>query len=514
MLHAARRVLEAAGHRVAVAWPDLGSPALCCGRTYLATGQVDKAKARGAAAACRRCCPSSPRACRSSAWNRRACSRCATSSWRMGLGEDAQAVCDNAFLFEEFLAREKKAGRLELDAEAAAAEGGVPPRPLPPEGVRRHERGAGGAGAGARARREPRSNSSCCGMAGSFGYEAEHYDTSIAMAELSLMPAVRKAPADALIVADGTSCRHQIADGANRQAVHVAEVLAQRALALDAKHDTSHDESGQIAAPPPLWHGPRPMQQRPRNPYSSAEIDRASHERENDERMIELASSGAARFVPIDTEKNLVKSGGNPEAVFLQGMMARAVVNQADHPDLPGLCRGHALFRRRRHRQGRAAEGARRVRRPAPGRRAPVRARGLDPGLCPRHDLLAPPPPLLRRVRRHHQGDARRPCPQVHQRELQDRAFPAHRSGGDHAGPLRRQVPARPQPAFPARHAFDPGGLRRAGRELRGRRGARGLRGGEGAREERHLPLLAALAVPGLGDDRLPRRGRSRSTTT
>jgi Fe-S oxidoreductase len=69
--------------------------------------------------------------------------------------------------------------------------------------------------------------SSCCGMAGSFGYEAEHYETSIAMAELSLMPAVRKAPADALIVADGTSCRHQIADGANRQAVHVAEVLAQ-----------------------------------------------------------------------------------------------------------------------------------------------------------------------------------------------------------------------------------------------------------------------------------------------
>ena len=55
--------------------------------------------------------------------------------------------------------------------------------------------------------------SSCCGMAGSFGYEAEHYDTSIAMAELSLLPAVRKADADALVVADGTSCRHQIADG-------------------------------------------------------------------------------------------------------------------------------------------------------------------------------------------------------------------------------------------------------------------------------------------------------------
>ena len=72
--------------------------------------------------------------------------------------------------------------------------------------------------------------SSCCGMAGSFGYEAEHYDTSIAMAELSLLPAVRKADPDTLVVADGTSCRHQIADGANRQAIHVAQVL-ERALA-------------------------------------------------------------------------------------------------------------------------------------------------------------------------------------------------------------------------------------------------------------------------------------------
>ena len=73
-------------------------------------------------------------------------------------------------------------------------------------------------------------DSSCCGMAGSFGYEAEHYDTSIAMAELSLLPAVRQAGADTLVVADGTSCRHQIADGANVHALHVAQVL-DRALA-------------------------------------------------------------------------------------------------------------------------------------------------------------------------------------------------------------------------------------------------------------------------------------------
>ena len=66
-------------------------------------------------------------------------------------------------------------------------------------------------------------------MAGSFGYEAEHYETSISMAELSLLPAIRKADANALVVADGTSCRHQIADGTDRQAIHVAQVL-ERAL--------------------------------------------------------------------------------------------------------------------------------------------------------------------------------------------------------------------------------------------------------------------------------------------
>jgi Fe-S oxidoreductase len=69
--------------------------------------------------------------------------------------------------------------------------------------------------------------SSCCGMAGGFGYEAGHYDVSIKMAEASLLPAVRAAAADTVIAADGTSCRHQIRDGAGRQALHVARVLAQ-----------------------------------------------------------------------------------------------------------------------------------------------------------------------------------------------------------------------------------------------------------------------------------------------
>jgi Fe-S oxidoreductase len=68
--------------------------------------------------------------------------------------------------------------------------------------------------------------SSCCGMAGAFGYQAETAAVSLAMGELSLLPAARAAGADTVLVADGTSCRHQIADGANRSAVHVASLLA------------------------------------------------------------------------------------------------------------------------------------------------------------------------------------------------------------------------------------------------------------------------------------------------
>jgi Fe-S oxidoreductase len=72
-------------------------------------------------------------------------------------------------------------------------------------------------------------------MAGAFGYGAETYQASIDMAELSLLPAVRQADAKTLVVADGTSCRHQIADGANRKALHVSRVLA---MSLDSPQST------------------------------------------------------------------------------------------------------------------------------------------------------------------------------------------------------------------------------------------------------------------------------------
>jgi Fe-S oxidoreductase len=127
-------------------------------------------------------------------------------------------------LFEEFIARESKAGRLQLKLKALPqstallhghchqkAFDAVKPVQtvlglIPGLDVKLIE-------------------SSCCGMAGSFGYEAKHYEVSMKMGELSLLPAVRQAGPDTLIVADGTSCRHQIADGAQREALHVARVL-------------------------------------------------------------------------------------------------------------------------------------------------------------------------------------------------------------------------------------------------------------------------------------------------
>jgi Fe-S oxidoreductase len=81
-------------------------------------------------------------------------------------------------------------------------------------------------------------------MAGNFGYEAEHYEVSMRMAELSLLPAVRAATLDTLIVADGTSCRHQIADGTRgdgpgRQAVHAIRVLADALARSGSRSDSA-----------------------------------------------------------------------------------------------------------------------------------------------------------------------------------------------------------------------------------------------------------------------------------
>jgi NAD+ diphosphatase len=81
-----------------------------------------------------------------------------------------------------------------------------------------------------------------------------------------------------------------------------------------------------------------------RNIYSSFEIDRASHEREDEEKLIELISSGEARFAPVDTEKNLVRRAGKPEAVFLSGMMARAIASSGAPTIFLGYVEGTPYF--------------------------------------------------------------------------------------------------------------------------------------------------------------------------
>jgi FAD/FMN-containing dehydrogenase/Fe-S oxidoreductase len=227
ILHAARRVLAAAGHRVAVAWPTLGAPALCCGRTWLSTGQVERARSEGYRLlnALR---PFAIKGVPIVGLEPSCLFTLRDEFLALNLGEDAKLVAEHAMLFEEFLVREKRAGRLALEL-----------RPLEARQALLHGHCHQKAFGAMSAVQEALSlvpdlavspiESSCCGMAGSFGYEAEHYETSIAMAELSLLPAVRQAGADTLVVADGTSCRHQIADGSDRQAVHVAQVL-ERAL--------------------------------------------------------------------------------------------------------------------------------------------------------------------------------------------------------------------------------------------------------------------------------------------
>ncbi len=139
-------------------------------------------------------------------------------------GEPARALAARAFLLSEFLDREKAV---------------LPLREMPGEAHIHghcHQKAFGAfPTAVALLKRIPGLKvtpiaSSCCGMAGAFGYQAETLAASKAMAELSLLPAVRAAAPAAFIIADGTSCRHQIGDLAGREAIHSVRLL-ERALA-------------------------------------------------------------------------------------------------------------------------------------------------------------------------------------------------------------------------------------------------------------------------------------------
>src|SRR6202011_3162232 len=143
--------------------------------------------------------------------------------------DNAKNISAHALLFEEFLVREAEAGRLQLKLGAVAGKALVHGHC--------HQKSFGAFKSVEQVLRlvpdlnvEP-IESSCCGMAGAFGYGADSYQASMAMAELSLLPAIRHAEPATLIVADGTSCRHQIADGTGRAALHVARLLA---MSLDS----------------------------------------------------------------------------------------------------------------------------------------------------------------------------------------------------------------------------------------------------------------------------------------
>jgi len=222
-LDAALRVLVAGGYRVHMPKPAQGSRPPCCGRTFLSAGLVEEARAE----LDRLVATYAPFAARGVPIIGLEPSCLLTlRDELLSLRNDdaAKTVSAHALLFEEFLAREAKAGRLKLPLAPLAATALVHGhchqksfdafkpvsevlRLVPELKVETIE-------------------SSCCGMAGAFGYGADTYDASLQMAEASLLPAVRRADHTTLIVADGTSCRHQIADGAKRNALHVAQVLA------------------------------------------------------------------------------------------------------------------------------------------------------------------------------------------------------------------------------------------------------------------------------------------------
>jgi FAD/FMN-containing dehydrogenase/Fe-S oxidoreductase len=222
-IEAALRVLAAAGYEVHLPRAADGRRPLCCGRTFLAVGLIEEA--------------------------RREAQRCAAAlapflergipivglepSCMLGFrdeipalvkGDDGRRLAVHALLFEEFLAREAKAGTLKLSLRPVAKRALL-------HGHCHQKSFAVMPAVEAVLNLVPdlvveTVDSSCCGMAGAFGYGADTIDVSLKMAELSLLPAVRRADADTLVIADGTSCRHQIKDGSGRDALHVARVLA------------------------------------------------------------------------------------------------------------------------------------------------------------------------------------------------------------------------------------------------------------------------------------------------
>ncbi|HEV3160280.1 MAG TPA: FAD-linked oxidase C-terminal domain-containing protein [Xanthobacteraceae bacterium] len=222
-IHAAIAVLAAGGYRIHLAQPPNGDRPLCCGRTFLAVGKTDAARDEAE----RTLAALAPQLARGLPviGLEPSCVFSFRDEIPALLKTDAaREAADQILLLEEFLAAEAAAGKLDIDFAPAKR------RALLHGHC--HQKSFGAMGAVETALKlvpgldVATIESSCCGMAGAFGYDAETIDVSRAMGELSLLPAVREAPNDAIIIADGTSCRQQIRDGTGREAMHVACVLA------------------------------------------------------------------------------------------------------------------------------------------------------------------------------------------------------------------------------------------------------------------------------------------------
>ena len=222
-LRAAAKVLKAGGYRVAVARSQDGERPLCCGRTFLAAGLVDEARAE-ATRTLEALRPHVEAGATIVGLEPSCLYTFRDENLAMLPGELTENIARESLLFEEFLKREHDEGDLKLRLKAigkkkAKLHGHC------------HQKAFGAMGAVESVLNlipdleVETIESSCCGMAGAFGYEANHYDVSMKMAELNLLPAVREADSETIIVADGTSCRHQIYDGANWKAVHVAKIM-------------------------------------------------------------------------------------------------------------------------------------------------------------------------------------------------------------------------------------------------------------------------------------------------
>jgi Fe-S oxidoreductase len=234
---AARAVLTAAGYRVRSLQAVDGKRPLCCGRSFLATGMVEQAQveARRLLDALR------PHVARGLPiiGLEPSCLLTLRDEYRSMLpGDETEAVARQAMLLEEFLASEQRAGRLQLKLKPLTA------RRALVHGHCHQKAFATMSDLQQTLQLIPGLaveviDSGCCGMAGAFGYEASHYELSMRMAEQDLLPALRDADADSLIVANGTSCRHQIEHGVQRGARHVATLLEE---ALDGSDPAAQND--------------------------------------------------------------------------------------------------------------------------------------------------------------------------------------------------------------------------------------------------------------------------------